>query len=101
MRHDVFEAVALGCGELRVRADIEIEASAILQEHVRRPAPGDDTSEEVSGHLIGAESALPAQGAGDPVLVLQPKDASVHMSRLSRVWVSRERLFSGRAARPR
>ena len=40
----------------------------------------DDPSEQVPCHLVGREPALPAEGAGDAVLVLEPEDASFHGS---------------------
>jgi len=45
-------------------ADVEVEASAVLQEHVRRPAPAHHPAKEVAGHLVRAEPPLPAKGAG-------------------------------------
>jgi hypothetical protein len=97
---DVFEVVALGGCELGVGADIEIETGPVLEKHVRRPPPGDDTPKEITGDLIGAETTLAPQGAGDPVLIFEPEDATIHNGRLSGVWDLRASLFSARVARP-
>ncbi len=74
----VDERVALGRGVLRVRADVEVEATAVLQEHVARASPRDDLAKEESTYLVGTESSLPAQRKGDPVLGLDAVDASQH-----------------------
>ena len=63
---------------LGVAADVEVEAGAVLEEDVARPAPGDDPAEQVAGDLVGTESALAAQGAGDAVFVLEAEDAPIH-----------------------
>ena len=76
--HDVGDRVALGGGVLGVAADVEVETGAVLEEDVGRASPADDPAEQVPGHLVGAEAALAAQGAGDPVLVLDAEDALVH-----------------------
>ena len=70
--------VALGRGVLGVRADIEVQAGPVLQEDVRGPAPVHDPAEQVPGDLVGREAPLPAERAGDPVLVLEPEDPPVH-----------------------
>ena len=79
--HDeIVDRVALRRRVFRVAADVEIEAGAVLQEHVARAAPGDDTAEEVASDLVGAQPALAAQGAGDAVLVLEAEDAPFHLA---------------------
>ena len=86
---DVLEGVALGGGELGMGSDVEIEPGAVLEKDVGRPPPGHHPTEEISGDLVRAEPSLPPKGAGDPVLVLDPEDASIHLSRLNRhqpVW---------------
>ena len=75
---EIGDRVALGRGVLGVAADVEVEAGAVLQEHVRGAAPADHPAEQVAGHLVGAEPTLAAQRAGDAVLVLEPEDAFVH-----------------------
>ena len=72
------DRVALGGGVLGVAADVEVEAGAVLEEHVARAAPRHDPAEQVAGDLVGAEPALAAQGAGDAVLVLEPEDPALH-----------------------
>ena len=75
---EVADRVALGRGVLGVAADVEVEAGAVLEEDVARPAPRHDPAEQVAGDLVGAEPALAAQGAGDAVLVLEAEDAPLH-----------------------
>ena len=70
--------VALGRGVLRVRADVEVEAGAVAEEDVARPAPRDDPAEEVAGDLVGREPTLPLRRAGHAVLVLDPEDPPLH-----------------------
>ena len=78
--HDqVGDGVALGRGVLGVAADVEVEAGAVLEEHVGRPAPAHHPPEQVAGHLVGAQPALTPQRAGHAVLVLQAEDAPVHI----------------------
>ena len=77
--HDqVRDRVALGSGVLGVAADVEVQPGAVLEEHVAGPAPRDDTAEEVARDLVGTQAALPTQGAGDAVLVLEPEDPAFH-----------------------
>ena len=76
------QRVALGCGVLRVRPDVEVQPSAVLQEHVGAATPADDTTEQVAGDLVGAEPALPAQRARHAVLVLEAEDPPLHRARL-------------------
>src|SRR5690606_32006945 len=107
----VEDVVARGGGVLRVGADVEVQASAVGQEDVAAAPPGHDPAEQVAGHLVGAEAALAAERAGDPVLVLEPEDPALHGCNLSpsaadgadpgAVALSRPRRGpSGRAARP-
>ena len=79
---EILDRVALGRGVLGVAADVEVEAGAVLEEHVARAAPRHDAAEQVAGDLVGAQPALAAQRAGDAVLVLEPEDASIHVVRL-------------------
>ncbi len=80
----VIEGVAFGGGEFGMRSDIEIEPGAIFEEDVGRPAPGHHPAEQISGDFVGAEPSLAPQRAGDPVLVFDPEDSSIHQSRLNR-----------------
>ncbi len=75
---DVIQAVTLGCGVLRVAADVEVEPGTVLEEHIRGTTPAHDSAEQVPGYLVGREPALPAQRAGDPVLVLDSENAAFH-----------------------
>src|SRR5690606_36810385 len=77
---EVEDRVALGRGVLGVAADVQVEPGAVGQEDVARPPPRHDAPEQVPGHLVRAEPALPPQRAGDAVLVLQAEDAPIHPS---------------------
>ena len=78
------DVVALGGGVLRVAAHVEVEAGAVAQEDVGRPAPADDLAEQVARHLVGAQPALALERARDAVLVLDAEDAPVHAHTLGR-----------------
>ena len=80
--HEILDRVALGGGVLGVAADVEVEAGTVLEEHVAGATPRHDASEQVAGDLVGAQPALPAQCAGDAVLVLQTEDAPIHVLRV-------------------
>ena len=79
---ELVQRVALRGGVLGVRADVEVQPGAVLQEHVGAAAPADDASEQVAGDLVGAEPALPAERARDAVLVLEAEDPPLHAARL-------------------
>ncbi len=77
--HDqLVQRVAFGRGVLGVRAHVEVQPGAVLEEHVRAAPPRHDPPEQVAGDLVGAEAALAPQRAGDAVLVLEPVDAPLH-----------------------
>ena len=78
VRDDLADQVALGRRVLGVRADVEVQAGAVLQEDVRGAPPVHDPPEQVAGHLVGREPALPAERAGHAVLVLDPEDPPFH-----------------------
>ena len=78
VRDQVVDRVALGRGVFGVRADVEVKAGAVGEKDVGATPPRHDTAEEVARHFIGAETALTAQGAGDPVFVLDPEDSPIH-----------------------
>ena len=61
-----------------MRADVEVQARAVLEEDVGGAAPVHDPAEEVPCHLVGRQASLPAERAGDAVLVLEPEDPPVH-----------------------
>jgi hypothetical protein len=75
---EVEDRVALRGGVLGMAADVEVEAGAVGEEHVGGPAPRHDAPEQVAGHLVGAETPLTAERAGDAVLVLETEDAPLH-----------------------
>ena len=81
---EIGDRVALGRGVLGVAAHVEVEAGAVLEEDVARPAPRHDPAEQVPGDLVGAQAALAAQRARDPVLVLEPEDPAFHTPTLQR-----------------
>src|SRR6266536_2052461 len=70
--------VALGRGVLGVGADVQVQPGAVLEEHVGRPSPRHHPAEQVAGDLVRGQPALPTERAGNPVLVLEAKDAPVH-----------------------
>ena len=72
-----------------MRADVEVEPGAVAQEDVAAAAPADDLAEQVTGDLVRRETALPLEGAGDAVLVLDPEDPPVHDITLCRSCTSR------------
>ena len=80
VRHQVVDGVALGRGVLGVRAHIEVQAGAIGEKDVAAPPPRHHASEEIAGNFVGAEPALAAKSAGDPVLVLDPEYAALHVT---------------------
>ena len=77
---ELANVVALGGGVLGVGAHVEVEAGAVLEEHVRGAAPRHDPAEQVASHLVRGQPALAAEGTGHPVLVLQAEDSAVHAS---------------------
>ena len=90
---EVADRVTFGGGVLGVAADVEVETGPVFQEHVGRPAPRHHAPEKVARHLVRAQAALAAKGAGNAVLVLQAEDASFHVGalclpigRLPRLW---------------
>jgi hypothetical protein len=81
--HDeVVEAVALRCRVLGVRADVEVQPGAVLQEDVGAASPADHSAEQVPRDLVRGEPPLPAQRARDAVLVLEAVDAALHACNL-------------------
>ena len=75
---EVEDRVALGRGVLRVGADVEVQAGAVGEEDVAAATPRHDPSEEVAGHLVGAQAALAPERARDAVLVLESEDPALH-----------------------
>ena len=78
VRDELLDVVALRGRVLGMGADVEIEASAVLQEHVGGPTPVHDAPEEVAGDLVRREPALAPERARDAVLVLEPEDPAFH-----------------------
>ena len=60
VHHEVVQRVALRRRVLGVRADVEVQPGAVLQEDVAAAAPRHDPAEKVPGDLVGAESPLAA-----------------------------------------
>ena len=79
VRDQFLDRVAFGRRVFGVGTDVEVQARAVLEEHVGRSAPMDDPAEEVPGDLVGTQPPLAPEGARDPVFVLQPEDATVHL----------------------
>ena len=75
---ELIQRVALRRGVLRVGADVEVEAGAVLEEDVGAAAPRDDPAEQVAGDLVGAEPALAPQRARHAVLVLEAVNPPLH-----------------------
>ena len=77
--HELPQPVAFGGRVLGVRAHIEVEAGAVVQEDVRAPPAFHDGAEQVARDLVGAERAATlASDAGDPELGLDSDDAPLH-----------------------
>ena len=77
--HDeVVDRVALGRGVLGVGSDVEVQTRPVGQEHVAAAPPGDDPPEEVTSHLVGAQTPLSAKRARHAVLVLESEDPALH-----------------------
>ena len=74
----VVQRIALRRGVLGMRPDVEVQPSAVLEEHVRAAPPRHDTTEEVASNFVGAQPTLPAERARDPVLVLESVDPALH-----------------------
>src|SRR4051794_25175201 len=79
VRDQIDDVVALRGGILRVAAHVEVQPRAVAQEDVAAAAPGHHLAEQVAGNLIRREASLPAERAGDAVLVLDPEDPAVHV----------------------
>jgi hypothetical protein len=78
VRDEVDQVVALGRRVLGVAADVEVEPRTVAQEDVAAAPPRHDPSEEVARHLVGRQTALALERAGDAVLVLDAEDPPVH-----------------------
>jgi len=78
MRHEVLDGVALGRGVLGMASDVEVEPGPVLEKDGCSSDPAHDALEQVTRHFVGAQPALPAEGASDPVLVLDPEYPALH-----------------------
>ena len=76
VNHDIVQRIAFRGRIFGMGAHVQIEPGSVVQEHVRTAAPGDDLAKEISSDLVGAQTALSAQGARDAVLGLQSEDPS-------------------------
>ena len=82
VRDQVHQVVALRGGVLRMATYVQIEASTVAQEHVTASSPGHHAPEQVARYLVGRQPPLPADGARDAVLSLDPKYPPVHTPNL-------------------
>src|SRR5680860_535924 len=83
MGDQVADVVALGGGVLRVATDVEVEPGPVAEEDVAAAAPGHHLAKQVARNLVRREASLPAERAGDAVLVLDPEYPAVHVPTLS------------------
>ena len=65
-----------------MRANVEIQASAVLEKYVGTPAPRDHSPEEISRNLVRAQPTLSPQRAGDSVFILESEDPALHIGTL-------------------
>jgi hypothetical protein len=72
------DVVALGRRVLRVEPRVEVQPSAVLQEHIRVPGSRDHLLEQVPGDVIRGQAALAVEGAGEAVFVLETEDPALH-----------------------
>src|SRR5207249_2007544 len=76
--HQLGDVVALRRGVLRVEAGVEVEARAVLQEHIGVAGARDDLLEQVPRDIVRRQAALAVERAGEAVLVLEPEDPALH-----------------------
>src|SRR5262249_24925279 len=77
--HDeVVDRIAFRRRVFGVAADVEVEASAVFEEHVARPAPRHHSAEQIAGDFVGAQAPLAAQRARNAIFVFEPEDAALH-----------------------
>jgi len=62
-----------------MEAGVEIEARPVLEEHVGVARARDHLLEEVARDVVGGETALAVQRAGEAVLVLETEDPALHV----------------------
>src|SRR5581483_6419386 len=72
------QAVALGGRVLRVTADIEVTPRAVAKEHVAAAAPRQDPAEQIARNLVGRQSAVAVERAGDTEFGLDAHDPTLH-----------------------
>ena len=65
-------------GVFGMAADVEVEPGAVAQEHIRTATPRHHPPKQVSRDLVGRQSALPIEHAGDPVFGFDAVDAPLH-----------------------
>ena len=75
---DVVQGCGLGRRVLGVRADVEVEARAVVEEDVARTPPRDDLAEQRAAHLVGRQATLAVRRRGDAELRLDAVDAAFH-----------------------
>src|SRR5262252_2230875 len=76
---EVGDVVALGRGVLGMEAGVEVEARSVLQEDVGVARAGDDLLEEIASDVVGRQTSLAVEGAGQTVLVFEAEDAALHV----------------------
>src|SRR5215467_10861052 len=76
---ELSDVIALGRRVLGVEPGVEVEARAVLEEDVRVAGAGDDLLEQVPRDVVGRQTTLAVQGAGETVLVLEAEDPALHL----------------------
>jgi hypothetical protein len=70
--------VALGRGVLRMEPGVEVQAGAVLEEHVGVAGARDDLLEQVPRDVVGRQPPLTVERAGETILVLEAEDPALH-----------------------
>src|SRR5215218_4842260 len=78
MVDELDQIVAFGCGVLRMRADIEVDAGAVAEKNVAAATPGHHAPEEITRDFVRSQPSRAARGARDAVLRLESEDSAVH-----------------------
>src|SRR5215831_6444469 len=76
---EVGDIVALGSGVLGMEARVEIEPRPVLQEDVGIARARDHLLEQVASDVVGRETPLAVEGAGQAVLVFEAEDSTLHV----------------------
>src|SRR6267142_1826192 len=73
------DVVALRRGVLGVEAGVQVQAGAVLEEHVGVAGARDDLLEEIPRDIVRRQAALDVERAVEAVLVLEPEDPALHL----------------------